>query len=213
MGCTESNISSPPYSTSQFINRSTDLNYSDFVAGDLNGKLIFVDGNILSARDVNQLVILDGNFYAKMPHLFGIATRTQSPTAINTWKAIDWNFSLGDVYGFTSQDSNCIKVQQTGHYFATFEIQFEDDSPAPSASMAVRVSQNGVEVEGSYSEVDTIKQDASQEITSLSYIEANANDVLCLEWITNDIDVNIQTNNTWATQPTVAKGFINWVHP
>jgi len=47
----------------------------------------------------------------------------------------------------------------------------------------------------------------------LAYIEAIAGDVLQLQWITSDIDVNIETSNTWAAQPTVAKGFITWVHP
>lgn len=163
--------------------------------------------------DVNGNLNIDGNVYYKMPHLFGIADSTQAPTAINTWKAVDFNFLLGDAYGFSPQDSNCIVVHQTGHYFASFELQFEDSSPAPTSSVGVRISQNGSEVAGSYSEVDMVKQDVSQEITTLSYIEANEGDVLCMEWITSDIDVNLQTSNTWADQNTVAKGFINWVHP
>ena len=52
MGCTESNIPSPPYSTSQFINRSTDLNYSDLVNASGN------DGKgLLWSSDLNKFEI------------------------------------------------------------------------------------------------------------------------------------------------------------
>lgn len=57
-GCTET-INVPPYSTSQFINRSTDLNFSMFVNGDYNGKILYLDVNKLSVRDINQLVIVE----------------------------------------------------------------------------------------------------------------------------------------------------------
>lgn len=178
----------------------TDLNINPKVAG--TGKL-----------NINGDLKIDGNIFFKMPHMFGIASRTQSPNSIGVWKGIDFNFSLGDNYGFSAQDSNCLIVQQTGHYLATYEAQFQDHSPVPDAVVALRISQNGVEVSGSYSEADTVKQDGSIEITTLAYIEAIRGDVLCIEWITSDIDVNLQTSNTYATQPTVAKGFIQWVHP
>jgi len=200
------------------IGGGADKNYSLLFDGDNSDVKLtwFKDENYLdinSSVKIKDDLNIDGNVYYKMPHLFGIADSTQAPTAINTWKAVDFNFLLGDAYGFSPQDSNCIVVHQTGHYFASFELQFEDSSPTPTSSVGVRISQNGSEVAGSYSEIDMVKQDGSQEITTLSYIEANEGDVLCMEWITSDIDVNLQTNNTWADQNTTAKGFINWVHP
>jgi hypothetical protein len=47
-GCTSSGVSIP-YTTSQLIARSTDLNYAGFVAGDYNGLCLRVDGNVLTA--------------------------------------------------------------------------------------------------------------------------------------------------------------------
>lgn len=54
--CTYGGVPSLPFSLSQFINRSTDANYSLFKSGDYNGKIPYVDWNILSFRDVNQVV-------------------------------------------------------------------------------------------------------------------------------------------------------------
>lgn len=186
------------------------------VDGDLNVyKTTNLLGDVTAENDLNVLknLTVDGNVFYKMPHLFGIADTNQAPLAINTWKAIDFNFLKGDSYGFSASDSNGIIVSNTGHYFASFEVQFQDNSPSPLADVAVRITKNGVEVEGSYSEVDTVRQDASQEITTFAYIEAIAGDVLQLQWITSDIDVNISSSNTFTSSPVVAKGFINWVHP
>ena len=48
-GCTDSGIPSIPYTTSQLINHSTDLNYAKFVNGDYNGLCLQIDGNIVTA--------------------------------------------------------------------------------------------------------------------------------------------------------------------
>jgi hypothetical protein len=180
-------------------------------------KVIVPTGKVISAVNDGNLVIngdvtVDGNFYNKMPHLFGIADTQQSLNVINTWKAVDWNFLRGDSYGFSTQDSNCLVVQQTGHYFAQFELQFQDGSPAPNSDIGVRITQNGVAVDGSYSEIDTTIQDSDVQVETFTYIEASANDVLCLEWISNDIDVSLFSDSTF-NGGEYAKGFIDWVHP
>jgi hypothetical protein len=54
-GCTSSGVSIP-YTTSQLIAQSTDLNYSSFLAGDYNGLCLQIDNNVLTAGacgDVN----------------------------------------------------------------------------------------------------------------------------------------------------------------
>jgi len=54
-GCTESDIVLP-YTNSQFISQSTDLNYSDFVSGVYDGNFLMFDGNKLSVGviDINS---------------------------------------------------------------------------------------------------------------------------------------------------------------
>jgi len=149
---------------------------------------------------------------SERPHLIGIADTDQTLNTINVFQAIDFNFLLGDAHEFMPQDNNCIIVMQGGHYFATFEGHFTDTSPAPNGNIGMRISLNGAEVSGSYSEEDTTNQNADITFTTFAYIEALTNDVICLEWTADDIDVKLMSNNTHATQPVVAKGFINWVH-
>jgi hypothetical protein len=147
-----------------------------------------------------------------MPHLFGIADTSQTLIGVGNWQAIDFNFDLGDNYGFGAKDSNCIVVTKAGHYMANVEAHFKDSAANPSSIVALRVSQNGEEVGGSYSEISLFKQDAEQMITTFTYIEAEKDDVLCMEWISSHATVTLDMDNTYARQPIVAKGFINWVH-
>ena len=46
-----------PYTTSQFIDQTTDLNYVQFELGEYDGNLIIVDGNLLSIISPNDLNI------------------------------------------------------------------------------------------------------------------------------------------------------------
>jgi len=172
-------------------------------------------GSVKIEADLNiaQNLTVDGNVYYKMPHLFGIADTTQALTTINVWQGIDFNFELGDAYLFDAQDSNCVIPQISGEYFMSFEVQLEDASPAPAANMAVRITKNGTELSGSYSEVDSTKQNASEEITTFAYAQAMAGDVICMEFVSDDIDVSVTSDNTFATQDIVAKGFIEWIGP
>ena len=50
-GCTDSGITLP-FTTSQLINQSTDLNYSSFKNGDYNGLFVAVDGNKLTVTSI-----------------------------------------------------------------------------------------------------------------------------------------------------------------
>lgn len=52
-GCTESPISLP-YTTSQLINQSTDLNYTIFISGGYDGNCLGIDGNKLTVVDCNS---------------------------------------------------------------------------------------------------------------------------------------------------------------
>jgi hypothetical protein len=156
----------------------------------------------------NTIVLKD----LEKPHLYGIADTPQTMNVVGQWQAIDFNFDLGDNYGFGIQDSNCIVVTRTAHYIADIEAHFIDSAPNPKSVVALRVSLNGEEVSGSYSEISMFKQDAEQLITTFTYVEAKEDDVVCMEWLSSDATVTLDMDNTYASQPIVAKGFINWVH-
>ena len=44
-----------PYTTSQFIWQSTDLNYTKFYAGEYDGNGLIIDGNTFTIYDLNDL--------------------------------------------------------------------------------------------------------------------------------------------------------------
>ncbi len=44
-----------PYTTSQFINQTTDLNETNYFNGNFDGQVLFIDGNIISAKTLIQV--------------------------------------------------------------------------------------------------------------------------------------------------------------
>lgn len=147
----------------------------------------------------------------KYPHLFGIADKTQPIVTIGEFQEIDFNYELGDAYEF-SPDGNCIMVGKTGHYIINLEAFFQDNSPVATSKVAIIITKNGAEVSGSYSETSFTKQYANKEITTFAYVETDVNDIICMEWTGNDADISLTGLNSYADQPLVAKGFINWIH-
>jgi len=54
-GCLEGNNTiTPPFSTNQFVRQATDLNYSDWKAGDYNNMVLVFDGNKISVADASS---------------------------------------------------------------------------------------------------------------------------------------------------------------
>ncbi len=60
LGCTQPNTIGVPYTTSQFISQSTDINYFDFFDGNYDNKILKVDGNKFEFYSINE--DLDGGF-------------------------------------------------------------------------------------------------------------------------------------------------------
>jgi hypothetical protein len=181
------------------------------------------DTIIINARgldynsDTNTVIVKDNllvskDLFSKMPHMFGIADTIQTPRVVGEWQAIDFNFNIGDNYGFGSQDSNCLVVQKTGHYMVNLEGHFSDSAANPNSVVGLRISINGVESSGSYSAISLFKQDAEQEITTFGYVIVDVNDVICMDWVTDSSTVSLNVIDTYATKDISAKGFINWVH-
>jgi len=113
-GCLESNIPGIPYSTPQFIARTTDLNYSDFVSGGYSGECLRVDGNLITTgscsdanADLNWSSII--NFPVECPLGSAVQIVGTTLTCINI--PIDTNYetagySFGDYVSYTGATTN-----------------------------------------------------------------------------------------------------------
>ncbi len=54
-GCTSSNVQTPPFTTSQFVSRATDLNYIDWKNSDYNNMVLVFKNDKISVADANDL--------------------------------------------------------------------------------------------------------------------------------------------------------------
>ena len=54
-GCTETNVQTPPFTTSQFVSRATDLNYIDWKNSDYNNMVLVFKNDKISVADANDL--------------------------------------------------------------------------------------------------------------------------------------------------------------
>ena len=104
-GCLETNPPSPPYSTSQFINQTTDLNITQFFAGDYNSQILYIDGNKIST--INQIY---GEDYNKVDGGFETIDLVTPDVYVRVTK-----LGAGNLNGFTVSDGNLI-AQYDGMY-------------------------------------------------------------------------------------------------
>ena len=100
-----------PYTTSQFINQTTDLNETNYFNGNFDGQVLFIDGNIISAKDINSSggSSTDTNFETAGYTAAQILLDTNAQTACGDAEVLFGNGSCGVVSsGFT--DSNLFSI-------------------------------------------------------------------------------------------------------
>ena len=89
-----------PYTTSQFIWQSTDLNYIKFYAGEYDGNGLIIDGNIFTIFDLNGSggsgSFTDTNFETAGLTLTGSNTGDQDLTGLVPYSGATSNVDLGD---------------------------------------------------------------------------------------------------------------------
>lgn len=99
MGCTSSNVPSPPFSTSQFYSQVTDLNYSSVLNGDNNNQILIIKGTKVSVADANDLNVALPDLSAYVDWVDGNSTYAYKSDVGS--KIGDVNCSNGDkVIGF-----------------------------------------------------------------------------------------------------------------
>jgi len=86
-----------PYTTSQFIWQSTDLNYVKFYAGEYDGNGLIIDGNIFTIFDLNggSGSFTDTNFETAGLTLTGSNTGDQDLTGLVPYSGATGNVDLG----------------------------------------------------------------------------------------------------------------------
>ena len=100
-----------PYTTSQFIDQTTDLNYEQFKLGVFDGNLIIVDGNLLSIISPNDLNSSGGS-----------GTDTNFETAGMSLNDVNnvWGRSGNDIYNLNS-DNVGIGTESPSHKLEVFD--------------------------------------------------------------------------------------------
>jgi len=96
-----------PYTTSQFIWQSTDLNYVKFYAGEYDGNGLIIDGNIFTIFDFNGSsgggTLIDTNFETAGLTLIGSNTGDQDLSGLVPYSGATSNVDIG-VYDISATD-------------------------------------------------------------------------------------------------------------
>jgi len=166
-----------------------------------------------SKVEVHGDLNVTGNFYNKMPHMQGLTTTIHTVAVIDTWYNISFNTSLGFVEDINFTENRTIIITEDGDYSIRFGVSVEDSSPLPNSHVAIRISVNGVELEGSYKEFDPSKQNSQSWLDLSVYAEGlSTGDELNMQYIGGDTDISVTSHSTYAETPFVAYGFITKEH-
>lgn len=95
-------------------------------------------------------------------------------------------------------------IQDTGIYRVNYGISFLDTQATPTNYVAIRLVENGTEVEGSVFEKDTTQQNAVGTIYRAVTASLTAGNHLKLQFVSNATTVSIQTRGTYGDHPTSA---------
>lgn len=149
-----------------------------------------------------------GNVTADNIHLPAYIYRhTDSTIAVagaGTWYNITFTHD-GDIPGkrithyYDNASNNTFYIQDTGIYRLSFGIAYNDSAALPSATVAIRIAQNDVEVNGSYWEKDTTKQNAIGSIHHSLLYEFTAGDEIKFQFTSSATSVQMMALGTYAT--------------
>lgn len=190
-----------------------------------NNILILKKGNVgIGAIDpVNKLnVIGDGNFTGNvtaenvyLPAYLRVASNSTIPViGISNWTNITFSKqapSLKENIEHTWNDSTntTITINDAGVYQISYSISIQDTSALPTAHVAFRLMDGGNPIQGSYSEIDTSKQNEEIFIHSSFITSFEAGGTAHLQFTASDVDVSVIPHGTYQTSPSSAQISIN----
>ena len=109
---------SVPYTTSQFIDQTTDLNFAWFDAGIYEGNYLIIDGNKISSTSVLTTLSSSGEIYIEQEDTPIILTFPAADADVNVT-----GWEMGHTRGFTAITDGLI-VEKAGTYKCDLSISF-----------------------------------------------------------------------------------------
>jgi len=145
-------------------------------------------------------------------HMFGLVTEIHTVPETDTWYNLTFNPLLSDAYDLTFENNNTVIIDCDGHYTITLGGGFLDDSPSPNSHNAFRIVSNGIEIPGSYIEIDVVdRRNEDVWIEHTTHTELTDGDELQMQYISSDTDVTVEQHDTYTTQGFHAFGYIQEV--
>lgn len=158
-----------------------------------------------------NLIVTD-TIYVDTPHVHSVATITHTVPVINTWYNITWNTTDSHAHGNISflKNNQTITIQEEGEYKIIYGVAVKDTAPAPNAVVAFRVLKNNNQLEDSYFQTYTSKQDSDFWIEHFTYAtNLSSGDNLTMQYISSENTVQIATAGEYSDQiPHTAYSYI-----
>jgi len=157
-----------------------------------------------------------GNIYNLDTYAYASTNETLPAPVAGVWYNISFKHSLEHLRMIINENNDTATTIYDGGYDMYYDVSIIDASPAPNAHVAVRFLHNGIEMENSYKELDTRKQNALISLTKLFHIDLEVGDNITLEYISSDTDVTVQQHGTYTDDPHgshSATAYIRRIHP
>jgi len=180
------------------------------------GELIdnIVDGWIRITGNLNVTgdVSVDGNVTAEnvyLPTYLTTHTNASITAVAGTWLNVTFaahddteNARITHTYNDATNDT--FIIVDTGVYRLSYGISFIDSAASPGAHIAIRIINNGTEIEGSVFEKDSTKQNAVGTIYRSAMASLLAGDYIKLQFVSNATTVSMYSEETYGDHPTSA---------
>ena len=120
-----------------------------------------------------------------------------SALAINNWYNI--SFDHGDATRVDISDLGNFTMLEHGRYAITYWGSAMSKEANPNQDrMAIRVINNGTEIDGSYREIGFSIQGVDRNLAGQIQLELNISDVIGFQYVVDDLDSYINQTGTWS---------------
>ena len=135
-------------------------------------------------------------------HAIGWSESNVTALTTDTW----YNFSFDNFHAVNMEGTgSAVIIPFDGHYFLEYWLVSKNDEAAPKGDViALRMTNNGHEINASYRQVDFINQDEEKYISSRCHDEFDAGDIINFQYIVNDLSCQIVMEGDYTTNDTNA---------
>jgi len=166
--------------------------------------------NILEFQNISNgtYCICIDNLYPSA-HAVGWSEDNVTATSTNEWHNFTFdNFEAVNIDGTGS----AVIIPYTGHYDLSYWLVSKNDEAAPAGDViALRMINNGHEINASYRQINFQKQDNEQYITSICHDDFDAGDIINFQYIVNDLSCQIVMDGDYTTNDTNAFASIEFI--